>query len=567
MRGIIIPLILAFMIAATGHDTHAQEAPLPGVDGLAGALLAARQAAIDNDFAAQAEYAARALELDPENPLFMIGLLQAKVALGQIDAAVPVAEALLAVGQRNQIAALVIQAHRFRSGNYAAVLAPDSPPTGPLTDALGPAWADVGEGRMSDALARFDDVIEQQDQISAFALTHKALALAQVGDFESAAAILSGDVGTPAMIGRRGVLARLLVLGQLERFDEALALADDVFGADAEPDIQALRSAFAGAQPLPFDLATNAAEGMAEAYYLIARALGNENDPVLPLVYARLAAFLNPDHGDALLLSGRHLEGLGQYLLADQAYAEIGPDHPFYLGATLGRAQALFQSGETDAAFEQLQALAGQKPDELLIHSTLGDLLRREDRFAEAADSYARAIALLEEPERRHWVLFFTHGIALERDGRFNEAEPWFRRALELNPDQPSVLNYLGYSLVEERRNLDEALDMIERAVEAEPDSGFIVDSLGWALYRLGRYDEALPVMERAIALEPTEAVIIDHLGDVYWMVGRQREARFQWRRALSFAPHPDLEVDRIRRKIEVGLDVVLEEEAAQDGG
>ena len=137
------------------------------------------------------------------------------------------------------------------------------------------------------------------------------------------------------------------------------------------------------------------------------------------------------------------------------------------------------------------------------------------------------------------------------------------RKALELNPDQPQVLNYLGYSLVEKQIKLDEALDMIERAVAARPDSGYIVDSLGWVLYRLGRYEEAVVHMERAAELMPVDPIVNDHLGDVLWAVGRYREAEFQWTRALSFDPE-EKDAVRIRRKLEVGLDVVLAEEGAQ---
>ena len=143
------------------------------------------------------------------------------------------------------------------------------------------------------------------------------------------------------------------------------------------------------------------------------------------------------------------------------------------------------------------------------------------------------------------------------------KADRDFREALRLNPDQPLVLNYLGYSLVEKKIQLDEALIMIEKAVELRPESGFIVDSLGWVLFRMGRYDEAVPHLERAAQLEPIDPIINDHLGDGYWSVGRKREAHFQWRRALSFDPE-EAEADRIRRKLEVGLDQVLQEEGAE---
>jgi Flp pilus assembly protein TadD len=212
-------------------------------------------------------------------------------------------------------------------------------------------------------------------------------------------------------------------------------------------------------------------------------------------------------------------------------------------------------------------------PGVLLIQTALGDALRREDRFAEAAAAYDAAVALVAKPEARHWGLYYSRAIAYERQQMWDKAEPDFRKALELNPDQPQVLNYLGYSLLERHERLEEALGLIERAVRAEPEAGYIVDSYAWALFRLGRYREAVEPMERASVLEPVDPVVTDHLGDVYWAVGRQMEARFQWRRALSFDPE-EKDAVRIRKKLEVGLDAVLAEEGmkpltevANDGG
>jgi len=181
--------------------------------------------------------------------------------------------------------------------------------------------------------------------------------------------------------------------------------------------------------------------------------------------------------------------------------------------------------------------------------------------------AYDRALGAFERPDPAQWFLYYARGISKERLDDWPAAEADFREALELNPDQPQVLNYLGYSLVEHQQNLDEALAMIERAVAAQPQAGYIVDSLGWALYRLGRYDEAVGHMERAAELMAVDPVVNDHLGDVYWAVGRHTEARFQWQRALSFVDweeaSEELDPDRIRRKLEVGLDQVLSEEGA----
>jgi Flp pilus assembly protein TadD len=201
------------------------------------------------------------------------------------------------------------------------------------------------------------------------------------------------------------------------------------------------------------------------------------------------------------------------------------------------------------------------------VHSALGDALRVAERYPEAAEAYGRALALVDTPRQPHWVLFYTRAIANERAGQWDAAEADFRKALELQPDQPMVLNYLGYSMVEQRRNLDEALGMIERAAAGQPDDGYITDSLGWVYFRLDRFEDALDPMLRAVELVPDDPILNDHLGDVLWKVGRKREAEFQWRRALSFGPAEDLDMDRVRNKLDVGLDKVLEEEAAAKDG
>jgi tetratricopeptide (TPR) repeat protein len=224
-----------------------------------------------------------------------------------------------------------------------------------------------------------------------------------------------------------------------------------------------------------------------------------------------------------------------------------------------------------------LERLAETDGDLPVVQSTLGDLMRQLGRFEEAVAAYDRALAAFDDDEPGQWFLYYARAISQERQGNWAEAESDFRAALKLNPEQPQVLNYLGYSLVEKNKDLDEALDMIQRAVAASPDSGYIVDSLGWVLYRLGRYEEAVPHMEHAAELMAIDPVVNDHLGDVYWAVGRKLEAQFMWRRALSFvdseAASDEVDPDRIRRKLEVGLDVLLSEEGspalkvAHDGG
>ena len=340
------------------------------------------------------------------------------------------------------------------------------------------------------------------------------------------------------------------------------------FGDSMDPELETLMNALKGDEPVSFGQVPDAKAGIAEVFFTFASVLRNESaGDHYVLLYSRIARYLRPDHIDDLLLTADLLENIGQYDLAMQELQAVPADNPAYHAAELGRAAILRRSDKPEQAIEVLKQLTRSYGELPSVHSALGDALRAQDDFTGAIKAYGRALELTPKTNPQRWVLLYARGIAEERSGDGKAAESDFRAALEINPDQPQVLNFLGYSLVEQGRNLDEALNMIERAVAGSPNSGYIVDSLGWVLYRLGRYDEAVAQMERAAELVAVDAVVNDHLGDVYWAVGRKREAEFQWRRALSFVDPQDNDSEadpkRIRRKLEVGLDAVLAEEGA----
>jgi tetratricopeptide (TPR) repeat protein len=544
-------------------------------EGNSGAYLAARHAGYDSDFENAATYFSRALMRDQGNLSLMENAMTAYVALGDMEQAIPIARRMLQSGANSQIANLVMMNDAAKRGAWDEIIEgmDAGQSVGPLFDGLVRAWAYVGLGQMGEALVAFDGVAEQPG-VQAFALFHKALALAAVGDFEGADRILSGE-DTPLRMTRRGIIVHTAILAQLDRHDDAIAILDETW-TSLDAELELLRAELQARTDRPYDMVTTAAEGVAEVSYSIAGAVSGEASDAYTLLFARMALDLRPGHLDALMLSAQLLENLERYELATQVYEEVPRDSPVFHVAEMGRAEALKQSGNSDASIEVLRQLAKSHPDIAAVHVTLGDTYRRLERFAEATVEYDRAVELLDEPQENHWALFFARGIANEREDRWEQAEADFRRALDLRPDQPQVLNYLGYSMVEMQINLEEALEMIERAVAGDPDSGYITDSLGWVLYRMGRYDEALIHMERAVELMPVDPVINDHLGDVFWAVGRKREAEFQWHRALSFIKEgesTDADPDRIRRKLEVGLDVVLSDEGApplqvaNDGG
>ena len=238
---------------------------------------------------------------------------------------------------------------------------------------------------------------------------------------------------------------------------------------------------------------------------------------------------------------------------SNAVYRSLKPESPYAWTARLRVAANLDRVDRTDEAIALLATMGQERPDRPEPYINLGDIQRNHERFEEAVKAYDEAVKRIGALERRHWSLLYTRGIALERSQQWQRAEADFLAALEFEPEQPYVLNYLGYSWVDQGLHLERAQKMIERAVELRPNDGYVVDSLGWVLYRLGKFAGAVRELERAIELRPEDPIINDHLGDAYWRVGRRQEARFQWQRSLSLDPEDDL-LSILKDKIKAGL-------------
>lgn len=547
--------VLAFALALSLPQAgHALDDP--------GAYLAARQAAMSNDYIAAGRYYTQALISDPQNPALLENAMAAFVGLGQLDRAASIAKVMRDSGLQSQVAHLVLAANAAKTDDWMAIFDAQEADQSisPLVDGLARSWAAIGQGKMTQALASFDEVIEAEG-MRPYGLYHKALAFAVVGDFESADNIL----GTPTTgfgYSARSAVAHAQILSQLDRNDDALAVLSAVFGDTLDPGISALRATLEAGTAVPFDVVTGPAEGMGEIAYSVAGALNGETPDGLTLQYARVGEYLNPNNTDAILLSADLLENLQQYELANETYAKVARTHPSFHQAELGRIDALRKAGKIEAAAEVAESLAKSHAELPFVHTKLGDIMGAQDRWGDANAAYSTALNIYSDTDPSRWIVLYTRAISYFNLDQWPQAEADFRAALALRPDQPQVLNYLGYSLVERGEKLDEALQMIETAVAAEPDNGAIVDSLGWVYFQLGRYEDAVKPMERAASLEAVDPIVNDHLGDTYWAVGRFIEATFQWNRALSFDPEEEL-ADRIRRKLEVGLDAVLVEEGA----
>jgi Flp pilus assembly protein TadD len=282
---------------------------------------------------------------------------------------------------------------------------------------------------------------------------------------------------------------------------------------------------------------------------VLAAALHQQDAGVLSMLMLRLAIDLRPDDTPARLLATEIVEATRHPDTGLQLLAQVAADDPLSGIVRLHRASLTEQIGRPEDALQQLEQIERDYPNRPEPYISQGDILRTQHRYADAVAAYDRAMAQVGTPTRLDWPLFYDRGIALEQSKDWPRAESDFLTALKLAPDQPYVLNYLGYSWTEQGHNLPRARQMIERAVEQRPNDGAIIDSLGWVMLRQGDAAGAVKSLERAVELMPEDATLNGHLGDAYWAAGRRQEALYQWRRALNLNPEPE-DVPKLQAKL-----------------
>ena len=524
-----------------------------------GGYLAGRHALSTKDFDAASTYLSIAIEDDIENPELLNGLISVQVSLGNIGAAKISSDNLDLLDVQTQLSNMVKIATQLRNRDFdnAKKQIENGQGINPLLDKIVTGWAFADQGNFEDAETIFDE-IGKGSSLAQFSQMQKASMLAAYGRYESALNTIENLEKNSNRISIDARALKVQLLLKLDNKEEATEYFSKIFGDGVNSDAANLRMQVEdhpNAYSIEESLSLEA--GIAYAFYAIADILKDDADPNTALLYVRLAQYLNENSQKAILLAADLLEQMGQYDLAVEEYAKISPSSSYFLSSELGRVGALRDGGKTEAALEVLYYLSREFSDIGIVHNSLGDFLRREERYSEAKIAYDRAVDIYRENNNVSWVVLYARGITHERLQEWDKAESDFRNALTINPDQANVLNYLGYSLIDRGEKLDEAMTMIEKAVSLQPESGYIVDSLAWGLFKLGQYETAIPHMEKAAELMPVDPIVTDHLGDLYWAVGRQLEAKFQWRRALSFDPELK-DATRIREKLRIGLDRVL---------
>ncbi|MFH3480305.1 tetratricopeptide repeat protein [Xanthobacter sp. V4C-8] len=525
---------------------------------VSGSYLAARFASSERDTDAAVTYLRNLLRLDSRNAEVVERTFFATLVDGQMDEAMKLAERLVKVDRTHRIARLALAVKAIKKSQYQTARTNLSlsvrGPIGDLTATLLAAWTFFGSGNTKGAVELIDH-LQGPDWYAPLKALHSGLILDAAGNRKEAGKRLAEAVKLdPGSLRTADAYARWL--SRNEGKEQAVAaLAEFEKAMPNHPMVLAEIKELKAGKALP-PLVTTAQEGSAEVLYGLGATLGRQGGEDLALVYLQLAHWLDPQHPFATLTLADLYEQLKQPLKAIQVYEKVPSTSPLWNNAEVQLALNLDAVDKSAEARKHLQELIAANPKDLEAIVALGRIQQSRKMFPECAGTYSKAIDLVPNPDKGNWALFYFRGICNERSKNWPAAEADLKKALILNPDQPQVLNYLGYSWVDRGVNLDEGLDMIRKAVSLRPDDGPIVDSLGWAYYRLGRYDDAVNELERAVELMPQDPVINDHLGDAYWKVGRPLEAGFQWNHARDMKPEPD-DLAKIEKKIQGGLDTV----------
>jgi tetratricopeptide (TPR) repeat protein len=520
-----------------------------------GSYLAARHAGMQRDAGAASAYYRAALKADPKNGELLERAFLSILVDGEVDEAVKLAERLVQVDRAHRMARLTLGVRSLKQKQFQPArqhLAQSvRGPIADLTAVLLTAWTSYGSGETRAAIEGIDK-LAGPDWYAIFKDLHAGLILDLAGNRKEAGKRLerAHKLDPNAL---RAVEAYGRWTSRNAGKDEALKIFqafDKVL--PRHPLILDEMDDIRGGAKLP-PLVESVQAGAAEVLYGLGASLGRQGGEDLALVYLQLALYLQPKHALALLSLADLYENLKKPQLAIKIYERMPADSPLRRNAEIQLGVNYDAIDRTDDAKKHLEKLILSRADDLEAIMALGNILRARKSFQECADIYGRGIATIAKPEKPNWLIFYFRGICYERAKQWPKAEADLKKALELFPEQPHVLNYLGYSWVDQGVHLDQGMAMIRKAVDQRPDDGYIVDSLGWAYYRINNFDEAVKHLERAVELKPEDPTINDHLGDAYWKVGRNLEARFQWSHARDLKPEPD-ELKKIEEKLKSGL-------------
>ena len=542
--------------ASDNKDDSTKEVSIPAPVN-AGEYLAGRFAQHEQDINRAANYVDSALKQAGNDSTLLFEALRLQVAAGNIEQAVEVAETMRAKGIEDPLISLVLIAHSAKVGAFSdATTEMEQSLDHGLYAVIKPVlsqWLVVGKGEMNKPV-NMEETIARADFLAPFIYYQVALMNDVLGYHEAAYDAYIKASQDPSTTPYRVVQALAnyhLRQGNPQGAEPVYADYEEQNG-DSKLIPEEIPHIHTPPKDVP-PLVGDAAEGLSEVLFTTASVLFGEEVARDTMVYLQLAIYLRDELAPAHFMLANLYEQAGQHEQAIIEYDRIPKNSIFYRRGQIRIALNLEAMGEVSAALQKLNDMSDAGIDARESLATKGDIYRAEKLYKQAIRAYSEALRSNEAPDGDIWTIYYARGIAYERSGRWQQAEADFLKALELKPDQPDVMNYLGYSWLVQGVKIEEAQSYIARAVSVRPHDAHIVDSMGWALYLSGEFENATRFLEKAVELAPQDPTVNEHLGDAYWRSGRKAEARFQWDRALTFQPDEETERE-IRRKLKSGM-------------
>ena len=562
-------LLVAILVAPAAYsEVIPADTGDPDSDTLLGNYLSGRVARGSHDTLAAAEYYSKALAGDPENELILEQAFLLETAAAHWDRAIELAKELVKVEPSHRIAQFLLGIEAFKDGDYKEAdehfAAARQGPIADLTSTLAKAWVEEAEGKHSEAFVTLDS-LSSADWAQYYQRYHRALIADVAGRHQLARqSYAQAFKRSPTTLRVADAYARHAVNAK-DRKLAADTIKEHIAKTAPHPLSEALLAQIENGET-PALMAVNPTDGLAEVFYGIGDALAGEGGLDMGIVFLQFALYLKPDFPLAYVALAEAYEIGKKYDAEIAAFDRIPKDSPLWTNVQIQKGFALNSLEKVDESKALLKELIARDPKDIRPLDALGNILRSHERYAEANEYYSRAVALIDKPAKENWALYYSRGVCNERLKDWPAAEADFKQALELAPEESLVLNYLGYSWVDQGMNLKQAMDYIRKAVKLKPDDGYYVDSLGWAYFRLGNMPAAVEHLERAVELRPDDPIINDHLGDAYWRIGRTLEAKYQWEQALSLEPEPE-QVKTLNEKIASGLEDTAATKAAAGTG
>ncbi|WP_336276371.1 tetratricopeptide repeat protein [Bartonella sp. CB178] len=565
MRSTITSHFFAFFIAVVvlmPSLTHSKTSTTTNAASFAGAYLAGRVANHENKIDLAINYFKRALAHQPKNINAQMDILEVMLSVGSFKEAVKQAQRLKEQGIITPFVSLTLSVQNIIERDYKSAKnilqsqSQTSPtPNNPIPELIS-FWATFGSGHHSQAIADLKN-IHGPVWYNLFTNYHLALMSDLAGRTQDAEKYF-----TQALNNRQGPF---IAPNTYER----IVIAYASFQLHHKMRKQAIQTLKHGEQTLQRrEILTSIREkiekgatlerliktpqqGASEVLYNFGTELNRKDSERIARIFQQLSLALNPQNDAALFQLADTSARLNNLDQAIKFYRALPSNSPYYKSGQLWLSLIFARNNNYNEAIQLLTSLNDKFPNDRHIFITLAAIYMQDNKFSEAAQVMDRAIAQIKSFQRDDWKLFYQRGIAFERLQQWSKAELDLRKALNFVPDQPQVLNYLAYSLVDRDEKLEESLQMLQKASTLQSQNSHILDSLGWAYYKLKQYDKAVDLLESAVKLQPEDPTLNDHLGDAYWQVGRKREAVFQWNHAIDGKPKNS---QKIQEKLKFGL-------------